>query len=117
MRPKFPQTVTIRTPPEVVVDPLSGNERPLPATPVTSPAWLAQKPVGQTGAQEELLATQDTLVSLWTLLVPAGTTLTSKSTVTDSQSRRFQVVGEVADRPNHKPQFRAAALRLISDLQ
>lgn len=64
-----------------------------------------------------MLATQNTTISLWTLLVPAGTTLTSASSFTDESGRRYVVVGQPADRPDHKPQFRAAAARLISDMQ
>jgi hypothetical protein len=37
--------------------------------------------------------------------------------VLDEQGRRFSIEGDVADRPNHRPQFRAAAARLISDMQ
>jgi hypothetical protein len=43
--------------------------------------------------------------------------LTSASTITDEDGRVFQVSGSVADRPKHRPQFRTASLRLISDMQ
>jgi hypothetical protein len=59
---------------------------------------------------------QDTTISLWTILVPKGTTLTPDSVVEHS-GRKFEVVGQPADRPDHRPIFRAAALRLISDMQ
>lgn len=64
-----------------------------------------------------MLASQNTTISLWTLLVPAGTVLTSASTFTDESGRKYSIVGQPADRPDHQPQFRAAAARLISDMQ
>lgn len=111
------QSVTIRTPGPPTQDPVSGNEVPGAVQVVPSRAYLSQSPVGDIGSQLEILATQNTTISLWTLLVPKGTVLTSASIVDDSSGRRFQVVGQPADRPNRHPQFRAAALRLISDLQ
>jgi hypothetical protein len=63
------------------------------------------------------LAQQNTVISWWTVIVPAGTVMTAASTVLDEQGRRFSIEGDVADRPNHRPQFRAAAARLISDMQ
>lgn len=65
-----------------------------------------------------MLATQNTTISLWTLLVPPGTVLTSASTFTDEAGRKYVVVGQPADRPDFPPyQFRAAPARLISDMQ
>lgn len=81
------------------------------------PARLSQAPVANVGGQVEILANQNTTVSFWTLLVPAGTVLTERSSVVDESGQNFQVIGNVADRPNHRPQFRAAAVRLISDMQ
>jgi hypothetical protein len=81
-------------------------------------AYLSQRPVADVGSQIELLATQDTTITLWTVLVPASVPMTSASTfVEDATGRVFAVTGEPADRPNHRPQFRAAAARLISDMQ
>lgn len=80
-------------------------------------ARISQSPVANVGSQVELLATQHTVISFWTVIVPAGTVMTSQSTVTDEDGRKFAVTGDVADRPNHRPQFRAAAMRLISDMQ
>lgn len=117
MRPKMPQQVTITTPPDPIIDPTTGLEIRPQSPPVTSPARLSQRPVAELGSQVELRANQDTTISLWTLLVPAETVLTSRSTITDEAGRRFEVIGDPADRPNHRPQFRAAALRLISDMQ
>lgn len=117
-RPKMQQLVTISTPGSgTVVDPETGNERPAAPTTAQVRAYLAEKPVADIGGQIELLVNQNTVISLWTLLVPKGTALTSASTVTDEAGRRFEVVGQPADRPNHRPEFRAAALRLISDMQ
>lgn len=116
--PKYDTTVTITTPPEPVVDPATGRETT--AAPVVVPdvpARLSQSPVAVVGSQNENRATQNTTVTSWTLLVPPGTALTSRSTVLDVHGRLFAVEGEPADRPNTRPQFRAASLRLISDLQ
>lgn len=119
MRPNLPQRVTILTPGSGVVrDPVTGNERPAPPTTVHNvPARLSQAPVANVGPQVELLVNQNTTVSLWTILVGKGTVLTSASEVTDEQGRKFAIEGAVADRPAHRPQFRAAAARLISDMQ
>lgn len=119
MAPKLPQTVTITTPQDPVVDPATGLETiPPPHVAPGVAARLSQKPIADLGSQIELLATQDTTISLWSLLVGPREVLTSRSTVVhDASGRRFEVVGQPADRPDHKPQFRAAALRLISDMQ
>jgi hypothetical protein len=117
MRPKFPQRVTVSTPGPPVEDPVSGNTRPGPPTVTETTARISQAPVANVGGQIELLAEQNTVISLWTVLVPAGATLESNSTVTDESGRVFAITGQVAERPNHKPQFRAAAARLISDMQ
>jgi hypothetical protein len=117
MRPKFPQTVEITTPGPPTEDPVSGSEIPGTPTVETARARISQAPVANVGSQVELLAQQNTVISLWTVIVPPGTVMTSQSTLVDDQGRRFQVTGDVADRPNHRPQFRAAAARLISDQQ
>lgn len=117
MRPKFPQTVEITTPGSATVDPVTGLETSTPATVVTSPARISQAPVANLASQVELLAEQNTVISMWTVIVPAGTTMTATSTVADDRGRTFAITGEPADRPNHKPLFRAAAARLISDMQ
>lgn len=116
--PKFPEKVTVTTPPAAAVDPVTGRESTAaPLVVPDVPARLSQRPVAEVGSQSERLAEQNTTSSSWTLLVPPGTVLTERSTVLDSIGRTFQVNGAVADRPNDKPQFRAAAVRLISDLQ
>lgn len=118
MRPKMPQRVTITTPPDPTVNPATGLPPTVPPHVATNvPARLSQKPIADVGSQVELLGSQNTTISLWTVLVPAGTVLTSRSTVVDESGREFQIVGNPADRPNHRPQFRAAAARLISDMQ
>lgn len=117
MRPRFPTPVTIRTPAGYALDPVSGNETPLPPIVETTTAYLSQQAVSEASSQVEQLAAQRTIVSLWTVLVRPTSTLASDSTVTDPAGRIFQVVGQVADRPHHRPQFRAAAARLVSDLQ
>lgn len=118
MRPSMPQRVTIETPTPPAVDPASGDL--LPATVATQyevPARLSQSPVANVGSQLELLAAQDTTISMWTVLVGRSTVLQADSIVTDEQGRKFRIEGAVADRPAHRPTFRAAAARLISDLQ
>lgn len=116
-RPKLPEQVWIRNPSSGVEDPETGNSRPTPTTPEPTPARLSQKPVVDVSSGDELRASQSTDVSQWTILVPRGTELTSTSTITDADGRVFQVSGAVADRPKHRPQFRTASLRLISDMQ
>lgn len=82
------------------------------------PGRLSQSPVANLGSQVELLATQSTTISMWTVLVIPTATLTSRTTVTDQATGRiYRVEGEVARRPDHRPQFLAAAARLISDMQ
>lgn len=81
------------------------------------PARLSQQPVGNISSQAELMAHQDTVISLWTVMVHANTLLTSKSVIEDEQGRKFQIEGAVANRPERHPKFRAAAARLISDSQ
>lgn len=117
MRPKFPQTVEITTPGPVTVNPATGLPETGPETVETARARISQSPVANVGAQIELLAEQNTVISLWTVIVPAGTAMTSQSTLVDDQGRKFAIAGDVADRPHHKPLFRAAAARLISDMQ
>jgi hypothetical protein len=73
--------------------------------------------VANVGGQVELLVNQQTTVSMWTVLVSRDTVLTSSSIVTDEQGRKFRIEGAVADRPAHRPTFKAAAARLISDMQ
>lgn len=117
MPPPMPHQVTIRTPGPSTEDPDTGNPVAGPGTVTDTQAWLSQKSTVDVGAQIELLATQNTVISLWTLLVPLDVDITSASTVVDSQGRKFVVVGYPADRPDPRPQWRAAALRLISDMQ
>lgn len=69
------------------------------------------------GSQVELLVGQNTVISMWTILVDRSTCLSSNSIVTDAQGRKFRIEGAVADRPSHRPSFKAAAARLISDMQ
>lgn len=118
MRPNLPSRVTIETPGPSIQDPTSGNERPGPSiVELDVPARLSQNPVANISQQAELMANQQTVISMWTVLVGRDTTLTSASVVIDEQGRRFAIEGAVANRPDRHPKFRAAAARLISDLQ
>ena len=116
--PKLTSRVTITTPQDPTIDSPTGLvTTPEPHVANGVPARFSQIPVANVGGQVEFLAGQDTVISFWTILVGPNTVLTSRSTVVDEQGRKFQIVGQVADRPNHRPQFRAAAARLISDMQ
>jgi hypothetical protein len=119
MRPNLPHRVTIRTPGPPTVDPVTGNERPGPPVVETGvPARLSQSPVGNISQQAELLATQNTVISFWTILTGPRSGLASNSEVEDEDTgRKFVVAGQVARRPDRHPQFLAAAARLISDMQ
>jgi hypothetical protein len=123
--------VRITTPSEQssppTVDPVTGNEQtPEPVT-VATTAWLAQRPVGVLAAAAELNASQDTVISLATILVRPTERLTVDSTVVDvdgavngQPEALYRVEGQPADRCSgvgRKTVFRAAALRLVSDLQ
>lgn len=129
--PHYPHRVRISTPEPPTdppaVDPVTGNE--VPGTPVVveTRAWMAQRPVAVLASAAELNATQDTVISLATILVPPGTALTADSTVVDvdgvvngQPAALYRVEGQPADRYSGVRQqivFRAAALRLVSDLQ
>lgn len=118
MRPDLPDRVTIETPGPLTPDPVTGNERPGPPTVQHEvPARLSQSPVANVGGQVELLASQNTVISMWTILVDRSTPLSSNSIVTDAMGQKFRIEGAVALRPKHRPSFKAAAARLISDMQ
>lgn len=82
------------------------------------PARFSQAAVANSSQQRELLAAQNTLISEWTILVGAGTLLTSQSSVVnEATGEKFAITGRVARRPEKHPKFLAASARLISDLQ
>lgn len=129
--PQYPHRVRITTPgPQTVpptVDPVTGNEQPPEPVTRSAMAWLAQRPTGVLAAAAELNAGQNTTISLATILVPPDTVLTKDSTVEDvdgvvggEPGAVYVVEGKPADRysgSRRQKVFRAAALRLISDLQ
>lgn len=121
MPPRWTHSLRITTPRTPTVDPNTGQEITLPPTVAVVPGRVSLRPVGDISRQTELLAEQSTTVSLWTLLVPKSTELTSASTVVDVTDplaeRTFVVVGQPARRPDHRPAFIAAPVRLISDMQ
>lgn len=87
-------------------------------TTATSPAWLSQRPVADVGTAVEFRAGQNTEISFWTLLVPVDTVLTAESEFLDELGQKYKVQGKPALRPDFPPhQFKAAAARLISDMQ
>lgn len=129
--PHYPHRVRITTPaPQTdppTVDPVTGNEvTPDPVT-RSGMAWMAQRPTGVLAAAAELNAGQNTTISLATMLVDAATVLTEDSTVEDVDGvvngqvgAKYVVEGKPANRYSGVRQeivFRAAALRLVSDLQ
>lgn len=83
----------------------------------TTKAWLSQASVLRLGNEIETNVRSTTTVSLWRLLCPLSVPITSASTVTDEQGRTFAVLSEPAARPDPRPRWWAAALRLISDMQ
>jgi hypothetical protein len=115
--PPMPRLVTVETPSPPSVDPATGLEtRPLPTVTETR-AWLGQNSVIQVGNQDESTATQHTTISSHSFLCPLSVPLTSDSEVVDETGARYRVIGNPASRPDHRPQWRAAALQLISDMQ
>lgn len=118
MRPRLPQLMTFTTPGPSTVDPVSGNLVPGPPTVETGRVRISQAAVANVGSQFELMAGQHTVISMWTVLIEVpGPVVTSETVGVDDRGRKFAMTGDVADRPNHKPVFRAAAARLISDMQ
>lgn len=121
MSPRWTHSLRISTPQAPTVDPDTGLEITPPPMVATVPGRVSLRPVGDTSRQAELLAEQNTTISLWTLLVPKSTELTSASEVVDITNplaeRTFVVVGQPARRPDHRPVFVAASVRLISDMQ
>jgi hypothetical protein len=117
--PKLDQQVTIRNPGPATGDPDPVTGLPKPAAPVevVEPARLSQKPVIDVSSASEFCGQQSTVLSNWKILVGPSSVLTSESTVVDELGQQFQVVGAVARRPQHHPEFLAAAARLISDMQ
>lgn len=129
--PQYPHAVKITTPAAPTsppaTDPVTGNQLPTASVTVALQANLAQKPVAVLGSGTELAANQRTTISSATMLVPAGTVLTDQSTVEDVDGAvngipgsKWRVEGRPANRSSRLGQrqsFRAASLRLISDLQ
>jgi hypothetical protein len=117
MRPKWTHRVRLETPGPKVVNPATGLEESQTTVRYNVPARLSQAPVANVGSQIELLASQNTTISLWTLQVPPSELLTSQTVAYDDDGRAFKVVGEPARRPDQRPDFLVASVRLISDMQ
>lgn len=111
--------MTLRTPGPPVTDPDSGNQ--LPGQDVDTPcrAYLSQRPVENLSSAIEDQAGRDTVTSLYTLLVPAGSPLTAKTIVIDADGNQYAVEGDPAPRrdPGGRGVYIAAALKRVSDLQ
>lgn len=116
--PRMRQQVTVETPGDPVVDPVTGSERPGPTTSQPSRAFLEQRSLY---AQQEYQAGQSTAVSDFVLLVPPETVLTMSSEVVDADGVRYVVVGKPAARRARlnagKVRYVAAWLKRVSDLQ
>jgi hypothetical protein len=70
----------------------------------------------------EIEGQQSTDVSSWDLLTPPTfqgfpSPVNAKSVLIDAAGRRFEIQGQVARRPEHRPIFLAAEAKLISDMQ
>lgn len=119
MRPRFPRTVTVRTPRPASVDPDTGNARTGVVDEVVTRAYLSQQSVAVLSSYVEITARQDTTISLFTLLVPPGVPLTDKSQVVDEQGRIYRINGSPAHRRGlgRTVLFQAASMHLVSDLQ
>ena len=124
--PKFPHRVVISTPGPPRTDPVTRNQLPGIPLAVPSRANLAQAPVAEVSGTTEINVAQHTTLSRYTMLVPAGTVLTSDSTVTDvdgaldAPGLRYEVVGRPAKRfslMRRRVVYVAASLKLVSDLQ
>lgn len=126
--PQFPHRARITTPGSTpTVDPTTGNETPAAPTTRETWAWMAQRPTGVLAAAAELNTAQDTVISLATILVAPDEPLTADSTVEDvdgvvngQPGAVYRVEGQPADRYSGQRRrivFRAAAMRLVSDLQ
>lgn len=96
---------------------MTGQPKPGQPLDVVEAARLSQKPVIDVSSASEFRGQQSTVLSNWTILVGPNSALTSESTVIDEGGQQFEIVGAVARRPQHRPEFLAAAARLISDMQ
>lgn len=96
---------------------MTHNELPGAPTVLQTRAYLAARPVTELRSQFEVTAGQNTTVSMFDLLLPAGTPIQSNSSVTDEAGLDYVVMGRPVSRPHRNPVFVAASLRLISDLQ
>jgi hypothetical protein len=93
---------------------------PGPVVETVSPAYLAQRPVANLSSAIEDSAGRDTVTSLYTILVPPGAPLTSRTVVVDADGFRYEVEGDPAPRRSalgRPAVYIAAALRRTSDLQ
>lgn len=100
------------------MDPATGREtRPAPTVTKTR-AWLGQNSVLQVGNQYEDNTARHATISSHSFLCHLSVPLTSESEVNDDETgATYRVIGQPAARPDHRPQWRAAALQLISDMQ
>lgn len=115
----MPRTVTVATPAPPSVDPDTGNDIPGAFEETETRAYLSQLPVAQLSSQIEMVAAQSTVISSYTLIVPASVPLSASSEVVDEDGVRYRVIGQPAQRRGLGRQvlFQAAAVHRISDLQ
>lgn len=119
MRPRFPRTVTVRTPGPASVDPDTGNVVPGAPVEQTTRAYLSQQSVAVLSSYVEITGRQNTTIATYTLLVPPDVPLTSQSEVVDEGGQVYRINGRAAERYSfgRRVLFRAASMHLVSDLQ
>lgn len=123
MPPRMPHKVTIINPGPVSTSPLTGNLVTGPEVRTRTKAYLSQRPVENLSSAIEMTGAQDTVIGVYTLLVPAGVPLRAESVIEDSAGARYEVEGSPASRQRspypggQRIMYQAAALRRVSDLQ
>ncbi|APU20946.1 hypothetical protein [Actinoalloteichus sp. GBA129-24] len=121
MFPTFMRIPLIVETPTRITDPLTGDAVDGPPTiEMTDRGYIEAAPVAQVGWQTEMLATQQTVQSLSTVMVPPEVAITAGSTVIDPRDgSRHKVVGKPAIRRNlaGEHNFTSCAVRWISDMQ
>jgi hypothetical protein len=121
MRPRLPDKVTVRNPGTPTVSEDTGNQVPGEPVEYVTQAYISQRPVENLSSAIELTGLQATAISLWSILVPSAIPLRPDSKVIDARGQVFEVEGNPATRFGmlgaRRPIYKAAAMRLVSDMQ
>lgn len=123
MPPRMPHKVTVINPGPVSTSPLTGNRVTGPETRTRTRAYLSARPVENLSSAIEMTGAQNTVIGVYTLLVPPGVPLRAESVIEDSAGARYEVEGSPAQRQRspypggQRVYYQAAALRRVSDLQ